>query len=1275
MRFVKGGPSIPDQLLEARDAGQVVFLCGAGVSIPAGMPTFIGLTRHVIDQLSPPASSSAVRAFAPWRDYTNGPKQPLDEVFNLLVQEFGREPVVRLVTQRLMSPSSRTDPSPHHDVITRLSADQTGVPRIVTTNFDHLFDASVSGRGGSNHEPRSLPVLRHGASLSGVTYLHGRLSTQGGGQPDLVLTSSDFGDAYLRTASATEFIRELLTRYIVVLVGYQAEDPPMKYLLQGFVKDGNPDRSRLFAFDRGTPEEVNEKWRDRPVTAIPYPGQGHDHSALWDTLTAWAVRADDPRSWRSSVVEMARRGPRELEAHQRGMVAHLVRTQPGAKLFANAEPPVTPEWLCVFDSTCRTAKPSSNYGENAETFDPLAVYGLDDDPPRQPETGPKSPMAHDDLLIWRPGDENPPDQHRLGGTIVTGYEQLPPRLDALGRWIGKNADSPIVAWWASRWSGIHPQLLRNLTHEIRKSDNLTDGARRLWNIILEVLNGKNTGPHDMGWYDLRERVKREGWTLNVLRDYEQVTRPRFKVEVPLALGRAKPPFGAWADTSSQDVAGVNVVFPSHHGDPLTIPDSVVPEVWLSAQQNAILASRMLAERNTRWFETPTCYPARNVEGDGDRHLDESAMFFSSMQDLLGRLASMNPGLIKSYSETWPTPDRFFFDKLRLFIWNHPQVFTASEAAKHLIEMHPDSFWNFDLRREMLFLLHDRWNDFSPPERGNIVDRLLNGPEQAESESDEDYRSNRPEITARYLGWLRSQGCQLSPDQIQKLEALKLSIPNWTDQWTTSVVTLHTTTVRWVGTDESPIALIGLPVGEIIPTAITHSTREWENFTERRPFEGLVKAQPERALAALAYAAKRGQFPTSFWSALIRDWPDETRPRLTRLFCRRVSRLPPKIMVEMHHTLGNWLRDKFPRLLEHEPEMANMVFDQFVSGLVSSGGDGTESGMGTVTVGGVSVERSRRTLDHAINGPIGQATEGLWSVLTSGEFEKGSGLPAWFTTRMERLLAAPGEGSDHAICILTQFTSWLHSVDPQWATDRVIPWFNLAHPASEPAWNGILWSDNMPTPEVWMLIKPAFLGLFPHIYQWDWGDRTAKRAHDWVVLAAAFASDEIDGITFSQARDALRNMDDAGREHVIHFIGRVGKENDDGWNRFALPFIQNSWPQEVKFQTESASRAWVSMLDDAGSAFPAVLKVVRPFFVPIRGAHHWLFGFTREMGGDDPLSLRFPLETLDMLSCIIADEPRDAPYDLSRVLDTIVEADPSLVTDARFRRLADIVARR
>jgi hypothetical protein len=52
MRFVANGPSIPDDLLVARDEGRVVFICGAGVSQAlANLPDFHQLTRHVIKKL------------------------------------------------------------------------------------------------------------------------------------------------------------------------------------------------------------------------------------------------------------------------------------------------------------------------------------------------------------------------------------------------------------------------------------------------------------------------------------------------------------------------------------------------------------------------------------------------------------------------------------------------------------------------------------------------------------------------------------------------------------------------------------------------------------------------------------------------------------------------------------------------------------------------------------------------------------------------------------------------------------------------------------------------------------------------------------------------------------------------------------------------------------------------------------------------------------------------------------------------------------------------
>ncbi len=41
MRLVPFGPDFPNELLEERDAGNVVFFCGAGISRPAGLPGFV----------------------------------------------------------------------------------------------------------------------------------------------------------------------------------------------------------------------------------------------------------------------------------------------------------------------------------------------------------------------------------------------------------------------------------------------------------------------------------------------------------------------------------------------------------------------------------------------------------------------------------------------------------------------------------------------------------------------------------------------------------------------------------------------------------------------------------------------------------------------------------------------------------------------------------------------------------------------------------------------------------------------------------------------------------------------------------------------------------------------------------------------------------------------------------------------------------------------------------------------------------------------------------
>lgn len=1020
MRFFKDGPSIPDLLLERRDQGRVVFLCGAGVSLNAGMPTFYHLTKHVIDFFDPPIGSALETEFRPWvEDYEskeNRPKTPLDQIFHLLYQEYGREDVNSLVAERLWNFRTGDARSFEHSVIARISADQEGKPQLVTTNFDLLFEPELIHAEGKIYEPPAFPDISLGVPLTGITYLHGRLQDRDIKLHPYVLSSADFGRAYLSEGWATNFIRSLLKSYTVVLVGYQAEDPPVKYLLQGLNHDGLSDRSNLYAFDKGEPEDIEAKWRDRGVTAIACK----DYPSLWQSLEAWADRADNPRLWRSNIINLAMKGPCQLSAYERGQVAHLVRTTPGARLFAKANPPPTPEWLCVFDAWCRVGKVSKDYEDNVESFDPALEYGLDDDPPRPSDGDKEFNWVYDHILEWRRSDTNPSAFHRLGSRQVAGSESMPPRLFHLCNWITKHLNSPIAAWWVARQRGLHPRLMSSIQRELQRNVELNSDARRVWSLIIKYQSDSRNFQWESGWYDVKKRIKNEGWTPAVLRYFEEVTEPILSLEQPTGIKASKPPFGSWEETTTESIPHWTVKFPGRHSEELEVPDLVLGSVFRIAERHFHHAAGLLEDTNTFYFSAPTCYPKREVEGENhERH-----EVFRWFLDLFARMVSNFPETMRGYAATWPTEDRFYFRKLRLFALSYVELFEADEAAQSLLNLSQECFWDANARRELLFLISDRWKSFSAENKAALADRLLNGPDKTEHWSDEEYPAIKNEIASQYTRWLVLQGRCLTENQTTRLGEMISGIPSWSDGWASSLVKEHYGYVRRIGTDEAPATIIDLPVSEVVLRAKAEHGRGFDSFTNRQPFNGLVKANPRKALSSLSYVARSGEYPREFWSALISDWPDGVNPRLFRVFLNRLGNLPYEAIRELRFPVGRWLQDKLLSAVLFDPELAWHTFDNLVSGLISEDGVATRSAIEEVRTGGEVIERSRRTIDYAINSPIGHAMQGLHNTLDSLKLNQGEGIPEEFKSRIERLIAAPGEGGDHAIAILARQISWL-----------------------------------------------------------------------------------------------------------------------------------------------------------------------------------------------------------------------------------------------------------
>ncbi len=1287
MRFTASGPNIPDDLLNARDDGNVVFLCGAGISATVNLPDFKKLTKATMDGLKVEPGSDADLAFKPWADSDNpdipdtlkvpeNARPSFDLIFNLLQQTYDRDRVGRIVADQLSAHRTRTEPSRAHQIIARLSADQSGNPQIVTTNFDRLFEHPEVTTNPRWYEPPTFPDLRHNRPITGITYLHGRLSDQPEGPHDYVLSSADFGRADLAEAWATRFIRMMLEKYTVVLLRYSANDPPVRYLLQGLNGSAMSGNRRLFAFDRGDAGEIEAKWRDRGVTPISYG----DHAELWNSLEGWASRAQDPAVWRASVISMAQTPPSGLESYQRGQVAHIVRSAIGAKEFADSVPPAPADWICVFDRTCRTGEKfeAPSWDRDGEPFDPQVAFGLDDDPPRSVAKDRDTVQRGDDIIAWRTGDQRPTEQFRLGGRRARGFEDIPGRLDHIARWISNNADKPVMAWWAARQSGLHPRLLEMIASKVDRTDTMPEIAHRVWDVILQYLDQDDFGPGDKMWFLARRKINRHGWTADALRDFEASIEPSFGRESTLGVEQVKPPSGTWTGTTIRTLLPFSVKFRRHYEGRPDVGDEALVRVFGAMNRTLIRGIERLDQIGNPWFSCPSPYP-EDDDDDSDRYVTETGQFMIWYYDLFNRVSILAPEQARGMVNLWPTKEPRVFDKLRLFAWNKPNLFDSDIAADRILASDQTTFWNPYHRRELVHLLRDRWASFDPGLRVALENRIISGRDRLDHDPDEaQFIIRRSDLSASILTWLVDQGCTLSDAATAALVNLKSQVPGWRDARAKHAdrEAIRSGKSGFVAVNKDAAVFEGVPVEEIVQVAVTHTRRPLGELREYRPFSGLVANEPGRALASLMSAAASGLHPIDLWKSLISDWPDNAGVADTSSFHTALLHLPAPVILDLRHYLGPWMQDKLPRVATADEPLALSIFDALLDGLLTGGEAVAESDLIDTAVADGMVEASRRTLDHALNGSIGHATISWVKMLEARKPTAGSELPIEYSSRVERLLTAPGEGSDHAISILGWHLNWLDRIAPIWVGHRLIPCLAPDHHAAEPLWSGVFHLNRIPNPRLFAGMKQQLLGLFPRLYDWGWESSRYEPAHDWLVLACLEHIRDAAYVTFGEAIACIRKFTPEGRTHAIHFLGQFGRGNDDGWATAVIPFIQNAWPGEARFQVESTAAAFLSLLDDAGDSFPETYAAIRPHLRPISRSQHGLYRFYRLIGDtEEPVTLKFPDLVLDMINVVTPEDPRSLPYDMSQALAAIVEARPELARDPRYIRLARLVADR
>lgn len=1267
MRFVENGPSIPDELLNARDEGRVVFFCGAGVSRCAGLPDFFGLAESVLRELGASGDSDAYKVLTEARDIGNRLQVTglisADRVFGLLERDFTVKDIQAAVAKSL-KPPERTDISAHR-ILLRLGTTPDSKLQLVTTNFDRLFEQC--GRDLPAFQPPRLPNPSRYNDLNGVVYLHGRITSDySEAECDgLILSSSDFGYAYLSEGWATEFFREIVKSYLVVFIGYSADDPPISYMLEGLRKLQDPSR-RIYAFQAKESEEAVGRWVHKEVKPISYsPLDGH--KALWNTLELWAERADNPDLWLRRVVEGAMNGPECLAPHQRGQVAHVVSFYTSARQFVERTPPA--EWLCTFDPKCRYATPEQphEFAPDKTVVDPFDLYGLDSD--SAPEAVDSSnpyfertipEKAWDAFALNNSDREDLSEQSfsTLRGHYALHSPRLPNRMHFLGIWISKVVNQPATLWWAIGQEALHPTVRQLIAWElVRLRNQIAPSMLTAWQYLLESrkYSKERTSPV---WHDLKTKADQEGWDPGVARQFIETTRPYLKAKLPIFRNVSLPPKDDQLDI--HELIHLEVEFPVPRSD------VQVPDEWIFFVANGLRNNLEFGIQMCKEVHDPSPYSLDTIARDQRAGLERRyglSAYVNSYLNVFDTLVELNISRARKELLSWPDDDEFVFTKLRIYAAENSALCPPNEVGQIFDSLPSNVFWDRAHQSELLLTLTTRWQDLSVECRKQIEDRILTGPEQWEEEPEDSYDERKARRILDRLQWLDNKDCDFSFDVKAKITELQKQDPTWKKEKALHARDFLGIRCGNVTTNTEHDRLLDTPIDSILQKSRELTGRSPQNFLEETdPFAGLCRDRPVRAYLALAHAARRKEYPDWAWRKFLNSSTSERdESRFLAVIAERVSRIPNEESAEMLFASTSWLSKMAASLSKEHASIFDKLVDRLIE-VISLHPANAESGvLGASTI--------RRWAMASLNSPAGHIVAAIVEDRRLQRAHDATAHESNALTQLQKLLNLDGDPRRHAITMISHNLAWFYSIVPRWTEQNLLSVLDADDEEDGQAlWAGFLWNPQLQGEELFLRLKSSLLEFAKEKISTHHGHIQSLAYlvyKGWAELGHSGEKLVLD----NEFHDVLLHAGSEFRSHVIWQIERElddceGVEDRSQVEKSLIDLFNNVWPRQKIVKDSDTSLKLCNLLFTSGEIFGRIVNAILPHLTSVERADEFFLLKDMHEGIIDDSPERF----LAVLDLTLTDKVVYWPHNFGDVLERLVRADKSLVSDQRYQIL-------
>ena len=1236
MQYIPNGPDIPEALLEAHEDGKVVFFCGAGISYPAKLPTFYGLVKAVYDELGEAYGGAEAEAFKAYK---------YDTTLGLLEQRLpnGRQRVREAIASALQPNLAGKKSTQTHEALLRLGKTRAGATRLITTNFDRVFEEVIETKGieTPTHAAPLLPVPKN--RWDGLIYLHGLLDGTGSetNLNSLVATSGDFGLAYLVERWAARFVSELFRNYTVCFVGYSINDPILRYMMDALAADSmmGEDTPVAYAFgnySRGKRDRTESEWATKNVVPILYKNYRR-HYYLHETLHAWAKSYRDGVNGKSAIIARHAYHKPSGSTVQDDFVKRMVwalsdPTGLPAKHFSQLDPVPPIDWLEEFSKR--------RFG-----IDDLPRFGV----PRSDLFNTSHNPEFKFSLLSRPSPSHLAPPMSLVDLNAGRGPDWDKAMDALAKWLARHLEQPEALFWViGQGSNLSPRFEWHLKRALEDANHLNPSMRKLWEFV--VSGYARSRHYNGGLYRWEDRFKKHGNTPVIRREFKDALRPSLKISRPYSF-RTDPS----GDTNERisTIANVELELASDHVHSayeriLKIEkfEGFLAHILTDMSELLSETLRLMCEAEISSELDDYSYIQLPSISDHDQNKDYNdwTLLVTLCRDAWLATADHNSENAKAMLTIWASSKHPVFRRLVFFaLAQRPDLVSFETSMSWLLDDGGHWLWSTSTMREVMRLLVAFGPTLTAVNMQRLQGAIVEGPPRARFR--DDISDDEFERFSDRMRWLRlkkllSNGGTPTENTNAFIASVEARYPEW----------------QLAPDDRDEFPMWSSNGGDIVEEQLP---RDFEGLIARlreKPsvddlhapddWAKICKDNFDLAIEVLKKLSEDDQWYPQRWGQALYAWAnDENSFRSWQHIAPILVGMPDASFAEALHAIAWWVSRISKNVGEHDEAFFTLV-DRIID-------------TGTKTV-----EASDEfSLNHAINHPVGHAASSLLHWWFSMELEDDQGLPDELKGRFAEMCNADNQPHWIGSVILAQQIIPLLRVDEDWTKQHLIPAFEWDADVTKAA---AMWDSFLHAPRIYLplleLLKSPFLAVPDHI-----GDLEEQRLEQYTRFLTYIALGEASVLSSKELRDVFSKLPakylNTVTETLFRALQGAGEQQEEYLKNRVIPFVKNFWPSKPEARTQITFRNFAQMAAVSRKGFEDAFACFKNYLGPTED-----FSYLLHLLEDGDLAADHPSEILAVLNATI---PQDVPYlygGLGPLLGFIEGANPALATDPNFIRL-------